>query len=78
MWMLNRKQRYEIIKEIISNADPEIIKQMIISSDIKDDSIDINVEYRRKELLSYLDEMNKCWNENYIDMTDRQYIKVLK
>jgi hypothetical protein len=77
MWKLNRKQRYEIIKEIISNADPEIIKQMIISSDFKDDSIDINIEYRRKELLSYLDEMNTCWNENYTDMTDRQYIKVI-
>ncbi len=77
MWKLNRKQRYEIIKEIISNADPEIIKQMIINLDFKDDSIDINIEYRRKELLSYLDEMNTCWNENYTDMTDRQYIKVI-
>ena len=72
MWMLNRKTRYEIIKEIISNASDEYLRGIINSLGFE--CSDIN--YRRGELLKYLDEMNTCWNENYTDMIDRQYIKI--
>ena len=75
--MLNRKTRYEIIREIILKANPETIMELINKSGFKDDSNNQDIEYRRQELLSYLDEMHKCWNENYTDMTDRQYIKIL-
>jgi len=78
MYMLNRKTRYEIIRKMIVNADPETIMRLIAESGFKDDSNSQDIEYHRKALLSYLDEMNKCWNENYVDMTDRQYIKILK
>ena len=78
MYMLNRKTIYEIIRELIINADAETIMELINNSGFKDDSNNQNIEYRRQELLSYLDEMNKCWNERYLDMTDRQYIKILE
>ena len=76
--MLNRKTRYEIIREMIINADAETIMRLIEKTEFKDNSNNQNIEYRRQELLSYLDEMHKCWNDNFLDMTDRQYIKVLE
>jgi hypothetical protein len=60
--MLNRKQRYELIKKIITDTN--------IPNDPKYGDI-------KKQLLEYLDEMHICWNENYFDMTDRQYIKII-
>ena len=76
--MLNRKTRYEIIREMIINADAETIMRLIEKTGFKDNSNNQDIEYRRQELLSYLDEMHKCWNDNFLDMTDRQYIKVLE
>jgi len=78
MYMLNRKTRYEIIREMIINADAETIMRLIEKTGFKDNSNNQDIEYRRQELLSYLDEMHKCWNDNFLDMTDRQYIKVLE
>ena len=73
---LNRKIRYEIIKEIIKNVDQDTIRKLVSyhCSDI-DSKMD-DVEYRKLELLLYLDEMNECWNERYVDMTDRQFVKI--
>ena len=76
--MLNRKTRYEIIREMIINADAETIMRLIEKTGFKDNSNNQDIEYRRQELLSYLDEMHKCWNDHFLDMTDRQYIKVLE
>ena len=74
MWVLNRKTRYEIMKSIISSLDPELIRELVISYGFDDN----DVELRRKQLLDYLDEMQRCFNEHNIDLTDRQYIKVIK
>ena len=74
MWVLNRKTRYEIMKSIISSLDPELIRELVISYGFDDN----NIEFRRKQLLDYLDEMQRCFNEHNIDLTDRQYIKVIK
>ena len=87
MYSLNRNNRYEIIRELISKVDSNTIKELIISSGfyehVKNYGFDIDqnsddIEHRRLELLSYLNEMEKLWSETYIDMTDRQYIRVLK
>ncbi len=77
MWMLNRKTRYKIIRKLIYSASPEIIEKLVSDSNIEYDKENDNAEIRRKELLDYLDEMHICWNENNIDMTDRQYIEVI-
>ncbi len=62
MYMLNRKQRYELIKKLITDTN--------IPNDLKYGDI-------KKQLLEYLDEMHICWNKNYFDMTDKQYIKII-
>ena len=77
MWMLNRQTRYEIIRELVSSASPELIGKLVTSFGFDDESID-DIENRRKQLLEYLDEMQICWNDHNIDMTDKQYIKVVK
>ena len=76
--MLNRNNRYEIIRELIKNSSPETINELVINSGFKGYSEDDDIEYRRNELLSYLDEMNEEWNNNHIDLIDRQYITVIK
>ena len=53
------------------------LSNSVISSGFEYDPADDNIEIRRKQLLDYLDEMNICWKENNIDMTDRQYIKII-
>lgn len=78
MWKLNRQTRYTIIKELINIASPEVLEELIVTYGFKCFQISDDVEVRRKELLDYLEEMNKCWNENYIDLTDRQYIKIIE
>jgi len=78
MWNINRKTRYEIIREMIIKADSDTLRKLIAESGFKDDSNNMDIEYRRQELLSYLDEMNECWHEHYTDMTDRQYLKIMK
>ena len=77
MWMLNRNNRYEIIKKLIKNASIEQINEIIVNFGFKCYQNNDNIEYHRKKLLEYLDEMNKCWNKHNIDLTDRQYIKVV-
>lgn len=76
MWTLNRQTRYEMIKELITKASPEIIEELVITFGIKYYQVNDDIEIRRKQLLDYLDEMNTCWRENYTDLTDRQFIKV--
>lgn len=61
MWMLNRKQRYELIKRIITDTNLE--------NDPKYGNI-------KKQILDYLEEMHTCWNKHNIDLTDRQYITI--
>ena len=78
MWMLNRKTRYKIIRKLIYATSAEIIEKLVSDSNIEYDKENDNAEIRRKELLDYLDEMHICWNENNIDMTDRQYIEVIE
>lgn len=77
MWVLNRKTRYEIIKNLIVTASPEMIEELIITFGFKYYQANDDIETRKKQLLDYLEEMNTCWNEKYIDMTDRQFIKVV-
>lgn len=73
--MLNRNDRYLIIKELIIKSSPETIKQILISIKAYNEGDDI--EYRRNELLNYLDEMNESWNKRYTDLTDRQFIHII-
>lgn len=74
MYKLNRKTRYQIIKEIVKKTDPETLNKLV--NDLwGEDSID-NTEKRREEILEYLEEMNDLWNDKNIDMTDRQYLVV--
>lgn len=75
MYKLNRKKKYEIIKEIISDLNPRTINE-VVNKVHKDDIND--AEYRRRELLEYLDEMNIVWNEHNVDVTDRQHMEVKK
>ncbi len=77
MWMTNRKTRYEIIKELISNASPETIDELVRESAFSGYDKQDDPEYRRKELLSYLDEMHEYWTDNNIDVIDRQYITIV-
>ena len=76
--MLNRNNRYEIIRELIKNSSPETINELVINSGFKGYSEDDDIEYRRNELLSYLDEMNEEWKNNHVDLIDRQYVTVIK
>ena len=76
MWKMNRKNRYEVIKEIISKASPKLIDELVSKTDFRGYNPSDDPEYRRRELLAYLEELNNYWNENNIDMTDRQYIKI--
>lgn len=76
MYSLNRKTRYEIIKDLIVNSSNEEINKLV-NKYFGDESID-NVEIRKKELLIYLNEMNEFWNQKNIDITDRQYVKIEK
>lgn len=78
MWTLNRQTRYEIIKELISNASPEELEELVIKFGYNYYQINDDIETRRKQILDYLEEMNTCWMENYTDMTDRQFIKVIE
>ena len=75
MWMLNMQKRYQMIRQMIINASPEVIIKLVEYYGFKNNKFD-DVEYRRRELLEYLDEMHKCWNEHNIDLTDRQFIKL--
>ena len=77
MYMLNRQTRYEIIKELIIHASDKRIKKLVEYKGFESENTD-DIEFRRQELLHYLDEMHTCWNENNIDMIDRQYLKVIK
>lgn len=74
MYKLNRNTRYEIIKELIKEANPETLNKLVNKLWDKD-SID-NTEERREELLEYLEDMNTLWHEKNIDLTDRQYIRI--
>ena len=76
MYSLNRKTRYEIIKDLIINSCNEEINKLV-NKYFGEESID-NVEIRKKELLIYLNEMNEFWNQKNIDITDRQYVKIEK
>ena len=73
MGILNRKTRYEIIKTLIETANPGLIHSLVLEYGFDDSTID-DIEKRRKQLLDYLDEMEICWNDHFIDMIDRQYI----
>ena len=77
MWKLNRQTRYMIIRELINSADPTTIENLITNYGFENDSANYNIDVRKNELLDYFDEMHKCWNEHYTDVTDRQYVKVL-
>ena len=74
MYKINRKTRYEIIKELIKETNPETLNKLVNSLWDKD-SIN-NTEERKEELLEYLEDMNTLWHEKNIDLTDRQYIKI--
>lgn len=76
--MLNRNNRYEIIRKLIKEASDETINDLVINSGFKGYSEEDDIEYRRNELLSYLDEMNEEWKNNHVDLIDRQYITVIK
>jgi len=77
MWMTNRKTRYEVMKKIISTASPELIDELVRDSSFSGYDKQDDPEYRRRELLSYLDEMNEYWNQYNIDVIDRQYITIV-
>ena len=76
MWILNRKNKYEIMKELIRNASPELIDQLVTNSSFIGYQSSDNPEYRRKELFEYLDEMYEYWSKYNIDLTDKQYIEI--
>lgn len=62
MWRMNRKNRYEVIKELVNSASPELIDELVSKTDFKGYESTDNPEYRRQEMLDYIDEMNSCWN----------------
>ena len=76
--MLNRNERYRIIRELIKNASQETIDELVINSGFKGYSEEDDIEYRRDELLSYLDEMNEAWKNSNVDLIDKQYITIIE
>ena len=76
MKTINRKTKYEIIRNIISSANPGLIKDVASSYGIEETSIR-EIEERRNDLLNHLDEIQAYWNDNNIDMTDRQYVRIV-
>ena len=78
MWMLNRQKRYEIIRELIKRANPDVIEKLVIATGIEYDKNDDDIEYRREELLNHLDEMKAYWDKDNIDLIDKQYINIIE
>ena len=76
MYQVNKQTRYEIIRELIKLASPELIDSLVRNSSFAGYETGDNPEYRRKELLEYLDDMNDLWKENFTDLTDKQYIRI--
>ena len=72
-----REKIYEIIREIVSDMGRCELKNHIKDLGFEYVSAD-NIEDRREEILNYLEEMNTAWNEKHVDMTDRQYMKIIK
>ena len=77
MKTINRKTKYEIIRNIISSANPGLIRDATSSCGIEETSIK-DIEERRKALLDHLDEIQTYWNDNNVDMTDRQDMIVIQ
>ena len=77
MWRLNRQNRYEIIKGLVEKASPEVIDELVKGTDFRGYSPSDNPEFRRREVLEYLEEMNNYWNKYNIDVMDRQYIRII-
>ena len=78
MWIVNKQTRYEIIRELIKKATPELIDQLVRSSNFIGYQAGDDPEYRRTELLEYLDDMNDLWKDRFTDLTDRQYIQIIE
>ena len=76
MWIVNKQTRYEIIKEIIKKVPKEEIDKLVANSSFEGYDEKDNPEYRRLELLDYLDEMHKHYSEDFYDLTDKQYIQI--
>ena len=74
---LNRETKYEIIKDIINELGDCELEYYIRNIGFTDVG-QHNVNVRREEILNYLEEMNTAWNEHHVDMTDRQYMKIIK
>ena len=77
MWQINRKTKYEIIKKIVNDIDPKVLNELICKSNFKGYQETDDVIYRKSEILKFLDEIYEYWCKNNIDLTDRQYIKVV-
>lgn len=78
MYKLNRLTRYEITRELIQQASPELIYDLITKSGFESDEKVMDIEAKRQEILDYLDEMRQAWVDyGYVDLTDRQYIKII-
>ena len=75
MHIPNRKIKYEIIKKIINNASPELLKVLISYYGFEYKSVD-DIKNIKQQLLNYLNELQIHWEEYKVDMTDRQYIKI--
>ena len=73
---IDRKTKYEIIKEILNRANPLAVYNIIV--ELWDDDDPYVIEERRTELLDFLKEMNGFWNEHNIDLTDRQNLEVIE
>ena len=74
---IDRETIYKIIRNIITDADDYELINTIKENGFEYASIN-NIDKKRKEILNYLDEMNTAWNEHHVDMTDRQYMKIIK
>lgn len=76
MWKVNRQTRYEIIRELIKKVPKEELDKLVAISSFKGYQVTDDPEYRRLELIEYLDEMHEHYSEDFYDLIDKQYIQI--
>ena len=76
MWKVNRQTRYEIIRELIKKVPKEELDKLVAISRFKGYQVTDDPEYRRLELIEYLDEMHEHYSEDFYDLIDKQYIQI--
>ncbi|MBR2587923.1 MAG: hypothetical protein IKD77_01820 [Bacilli bacterium] len=76
MFYTNRETRHKVVRALIASADPKVIEKLFINSGYRGCQDGDDPEFRRNELLEFVDEAFEAWNRSYRDMTDRQFVKI--